>query len=324
MNRRPEPSLGSEILSRRDAKNAVDPRRPYAFFVEPEAAPHGPPGTVEEVATIFLTNRECPFRCLMCDLWKNTTDETVPLGAIPEQMDWALARLPAAAHVKLYNSGNFFDPRAIPPSDHAAIARRVAAFRSVIVENHPALCGPECLRFRDRLEGRLEVALGLETAHPEVLARLNKRMTVDDFRRAAGYLASHDIRIRAFILLPPPFLDGRQRIDWTHRSVEVAFAAGAECCALVPLRDGNGMMEELGRRGEFISPSLEEIEEVLEAGLAMGKGRVLADLWDVERIPTCSECGPARRKRLREMNLAQRIFPPIACDCTPGRARSRR
>jgi hypothetical protein len=311
----PAPSLDREVLARRGAKSAVDPRRPYLFFIEPEAAPEGVQGTVEEVATIFLTNRECPFRCLMCDLWKRTTDETVPDGAIPEQIDWALARLRPAAHVKLYNSGNFFDVRAIPPADHVAIAERVRAFRSVIVENHPLLCGPECLRFRDRIDGRLEVALGLETAHPEALVRLNKRMTVDDFRRAAEYLTANDVRVRTFLLLPPPFLARPEAIDWTLRSLEVAFDAGAECCALVPLRGGNGTMEELRARGDFVPPRLDDLEEVLAAGLEMKRGRVLVDLWDVDRIPVCDLCGPARRERLRQMSLRQRVLPPVPCDC---------
>ena len=86
-------------------------------------------GCVEDVATLFLTNRECPFRCLMCDLWRNTTDTRVPPGAIPQQIDYALARLPAARHIKLYNSGNFFDHQAIPPEDYAAIAERVRGVR---------------------------------------------------------------------------------------------------------------------------------------------------------------------------------------------------
>ena len=94
-----------EIIAARPPKNAVDPRVPYAFLVEPERTAAG---DVADIATIFLTNRECPFRCLFCDLWKNTTDSRVPVGAIPEQIDYALARLPSARQIKLYNSGNFF------------------------------------------------------------------------------------------------------------------------------------------------------------------------------------------------------------------------
>ena len=85
----------------------MEPSRPYAFLVEPERTRAG---TIEDTAVIFLTNRECPFRCLMCDLWKNTTDERVPDGAIADQVEHALAHLPPACHVKLYNAGNFFGP----------------------------------------------------------------------------------------------------------------------------------------------------------------------------------------------------------------------
>src|SRR5579871_4273181 len=95
--------------------------------------------------------------------------------------------------IKLYNAGSFFDPQAIPPEDYPEIAQTVAGFERVIVECHPALIGPRLLPFRDLLSGRLEVAIGLETAHPEALARLNKRITVESFRRAAGFLAQHEM-----------------------------------------------------------------------------------------------------------------------------------
>jgi hypothetical protein len=55
----------------------------------------------------------------------------------------------------------------------------------------------------------MEVAIGLETAHADTLARLNKRMTIDSFRRAAGFLQANDIDLRVFVLLNPPFLAGR-------------------------------------------------------------------------------------------------------------------
>src|SRR5262245_2484091 len=112
----------ADILAVRPPKTRLDPWRPSAFLAEPERSASG---IIDNVATIFLTNRECPFRCTMCDLWKHTLDERVPVGAIPAQIDFALERLPAARHVKLYNAGNFFDAQAIPPEDHEAIAARV-------------------------------------------------------------------------------------------------------------------------------------------------------------------------------------------------------
>src|SRR5262249_25403062 len=77
------------ILAQRGRRNPLDPAKPYGFLVEEERAESG---EIVSVATIFLTNRECPWRCLMCDLWKNTLTETVPAGAIPAQIDYALAQ----------------------------------------------------------------------------------------------------------------------------------------------------------------------------------------------------------------------------------------
>jgi len=302
----------AEILTARGPRNSVDPRRPYAFLVEPE---HAAGGQVEDVATIFLTNRECPFRCLMCDLWKNTTEQPVPVGAIPEQIDYALARMPPAKHLKLYNSGNFFDHQAIPPEDYEAIADRVRDFATVIVENHPRLLGDDYLRFRDLLAGELEVAIGLETAHPQVLARLNKQMTLDDFEQAVRVLSSHGIATRAFILLRPPFLSEVEGLRWAIRSMEFAFAAGVRCCAVIPTRDGNGIMEQLRQAGRFAPPSMRSLEAVLEAGLAMQQGRVFVDLWDVEKFYDCQQCGAARRNRLQQMNLTQKFLPAVDCNC---------
>jgi radical SAM enzyme (TIGR01210 family) len=265
------------------------------------------------VNTIFLTNRECPWRCLMCDLWKNTLSETVPLGAIPAQIEYALERLPNARHVKLYNSGSFFDPRAIPVQDYSAIANLLATYEHVIVESHPALIGENCLRFQHLLSGRLEVAMGLETVHPMVLPRLNKRMSLDQFRNAAALLKDSSIDLRVFILIKPPFLGEAQAIYWAERSLDFAFECGAAVATLIPTRGGNGAMEELARIGDFEPPQIATVEASLEYGLALRTGRVFADLWELERFSTCNVCYESRFKRLQRMNLDQTFIARVEC-----------
>ena len=90
------------------------------------------------------------------------------------------------------------------------------------------------------LAGHLEVAMGLETVHPEVLAKLNKQMTLDDFERATRFLNERGIPVRAFILLRPPFLTEDEGVEWAIRSIELAFEWGIECCSVIPTRAGNG------------------------------------------------------------------------------------
>jgi len=310
-------------MSRRPPRNRRDPWRPYAFFLEEEPDLGG--GRVS-IAAIFLTNRECPWRCVMCDLWRNTLEGPSPAGAIPVQIDYALGKLAegpsdgrrglgaaVARQVKVYNSGSFFDIRAVPPGDYAAIAERLRGFERVIVECHPSLVNDRLLAFRDLLSGRLEVAMGLETAHREVLAGLNKGMTLDQFRRAAEYLADHAIDLRAFVLVQPPFLAEADSVEWAIRSAEFAFECGARVVSLIPVRGGNGALEALAAQGQFVPPRLSTLEAALEGSLALRRGQVLADLWDLRVFADCELCFESRCQRLRGMNLKQEVAERVVC-----------
>ncbi len=298
------------ILARRPNRANPDPQRPWLFFVEDECAEDG---SISSIATIFLTNRECPWRCLMCDLWQNTLSESVPPGAIPAQIDYALARLPGARQIKLYNSGSFFDPRAVPVEDFPAVAARIKAFERVIVESHPALIGEPAVQFQGLLPAPLEVAMGLETVHPDILPRLNKRMSLRQFADAAAFLRAHGIALRVFVLVKPPFLAEEEALHWAARSVDFAFDCGATAVTLIPTRGGNGAMEELSKNGEFSPPQMATLESAFSYGLGLGRGRVFVDLWDLHPDGSCLLCHDKRVQRLQAMNLRQTILPPAIC-----------
>jgi len=300
------------ILSERGKKNPVDPEKPYAFLVEKERSRDG---RIDDTGIIFLTNRECPFHCLMCDLWKNTTDKPVHAGVIPGQIEYALSRMPDIRHIKLYNSGSFFDPGAIPEDDYNDIASLLRSFETLIVESHPHWINEKCVRFRDMLKPELQIAIGLETSDNDLLIRLNKKMTIDDFRNSVTFLNRNNIKSRAFILLRPPFLSEPEGIYWAERSVEFAFNCGVECCTIIPVRGGNGAMEKLASEGLFEHPSISSLEDVLEYSINLNARRVFADLWDLHLFSECDKCTDARRNRLSEMNLYQTILPAVKCDC---------
>ena len=300
------------VRSRRGSKNSVNPRIPYAFLMEEE---RGLDGSIEKIATIFLTNKECPFQCLMCDLWKNTTSQSVGVGDIPAQIKWALDRLPRATSIKLYNSGNFFDSKAIPVADYQAIAALVADFDRIIVENHPKLLNSNTFKFQSLISSELEIAIGLETSNPIVLEKLNKGMTLHDFEVAVNNLSQHGISTRAFILLKPPFLDESEGITWAKRSIKYAFQTGVKTAVVIPTRYGNGALNDLGEMGYFSPPNIKSLEQVMDYGVQLNEGNVFVDLWDIEIFSECSKCVEARKNRLSYMNLHQVLRPEVICDC---------
>lgn len=325
------------VVSVRPDRTAHDPWRSHAVVIEDERTESG---AVERVATVFLTGRECPWRCVMCDLWQFTIDADTPPGAIAAQVDAAVLEVgrvsqpgrqerqpaaPSVTRMKLYNAGSFFDPRAVPPGDYDAVAAATRGMDRVIVESHPSLVGPRTARFLETLERarsgpvdgtRLEVAMGLETAHPSALDRLNKGMSVDDFRRAAATLAEMHVALRVFLLISPPFVAAREQDDWLARSVDVAFACGATVVSLIPTRSGNGAMEVLATAGQFMAPRLDDVERSLALALQRPRppgGRVFVDLWDLARVSACAHCFEERRQRLALMNFEQRDSSAITC-----------
>jgi len=326
------------VLEHRGARAHLDPWHHQGVVIEDERTAAG---DVARVATVFLTGRECPWRCTMCDLWKHTTEADTPRGAIPAQIGAARDELrdcvPAVTAMKLYNAGSFFDPRAVPVSDYGEIAARLIGLDHVIVESHPALIGQRVdllldalnqqqlwrrgfspARSADTEQPALEVAMGLETANPTALDLLNKRFTIDQFRSAAAALRARGIALRVFLLISPPFVSDEDQDAWLIQSIDVAFASGASVVSLVPTRSGNGAVERLAAAGLFREPSLEDVERSLAIGLAAagGRGRVVVDLWDLQRFASCPACFERRKTRLHTMNLAQTVSAPsAACAC---------
>jgi uncharacterized Fe-S cluster-containing MiaB family protein len=308
-------SADRRIRALRPPKPPVDPFRPHGWLVEEERRPGG---ARERSLTVFLAGAECPFTCSFCDLWRYTIDGPTPPGALPAQLREALGAAigggePAPQRLKLYNASNFFDRRAVPPGDLPELASLAAPFAGVTVESHVSTLGPAAPAFAALLPGRLEVAVGLETVHPEAVARLNKRLDAARFDAAARFLADHGIDLRVFVLLGAPHVPPAESVEWAVRSAEHAAARAAAVVSIIPVRGGNGELERLASLGRFVPPTLAQLEAALERCLSLGPAVVTADLWDVERLPACERCRAARVERLRVMNESGRAPEPVEC-----------
>jgi archaeosine synthase beta-subunit len=311
----PDRNRSAWILAQRPTGGSPpDPWAPHGIFLEKERLDSG---AIVDSGVVLLTNRECPWRCLMCDLWKGTTKEKVPRGAILHQVSLACRKWEATgvapSQVKLYNSGSFFDPSAIPREDYAGIAAEMGFAKNVVVESHPRLVGTEAARLRDLLEGKLEVAMGLETANERVLGLLNKGFDLEQFALASSHLSRAGISMRAFLLVNPPFIPPGEALDWVVRSADYAFSCGATAVSLIPTRTGNGAMERLVESGEFVPPNLADLEVAQSRAIALGKGRVFVDTWDLKKFSRCEHCFERRVERLKCVNLGQQDLPAVPC-----------
>jgi radical SAM enzyme (TIGR01210 family) len=274
---------------------------------------------IERAATVFLAGAECPFTCSFCDLWRWTLDGPTPPGALPAQLRQVLDNLDnldSLHRLKLYNASNFFDRRAVPVEDLPRIAELAAPFGAVTVESHASMVGAMALEFAGMLTGRLEVAVGLETIHPVAMQHLNKRLDLPRFDRAAAFLREHDVDLRVFVLLGAPHVPAQESIEWTVKTAEYAASRGARRIAIIPVRGGNGELERLEALGDFVPPTLAQLEHALEQCRGIKSAVVTADVWDIARLPACENCRPQRAARIQTMNLSPSPEPPAPIPCS--------
>lgn len=158
--------------------------------------------------------------------------------------------------------------------------------------------------------------MGLETVNPAALEKLNKQMTLAQFSRAAEFLQDNGIALRVFLLVGTPFIPPEEDQFWVRQSIAFAFDRGASAVSIIPTRPGNGAMDILARERSFTPPRLAALESAQDHGIGLGRGRVFADLWDLERFSRCDRCFEGRKARLAQANLTQTVLPPVICrDC---------
>ena len=305
------------IRSLRPPKPFVDPYVAHGTALDEERRPNG---NIERALTIFLAGSECPFTCSFCDLWRWTTNEPTPLGALPAQIEKVLTSLeaPYPQRLKLYNASNFFDRRAVPVDDLPRIASLANRFGGVTVESHVNTIGESAVAFARRLAGRLEVAVGLETVHPVAMRELNKRIDLSRFDRAAEFLAANNVDLRVFVLLGTPHIPVEESVAWTARSVRHAAERGAAAVSIIPVRGGNGELERLHALGNFTPPTLRQLEDALDECLCLAGVTVTADLWDIDGLPVCPSCRDARIARLARLNLTGCAESRVECRACGG------
>ncbi len=312
----------ARIRGLRPRVEPADPFRSHGLVIDRERSARGPRAT----ATLFLAGAECPFTCVHCDLFRFATAGAAAPGALVRQVEAALPEISDTVELlKLYNASNFFEPRAVPEADEAAIAEKLDRFATVTVECHPKLLlgdrgWDRCQRFQAALGGELEVAMGLETANATALAQLNKQLALEDFERACERLRAQSIAIRVFVLIGAPFVPEAAAENAVLESAVFALEHGAGVVSLVPVRGGNGELERLAGLGLWHPPTLDLVERSFHrclGELCYPAGVVLLDEWDLERVP--GGCAKCRRQRIDGLRRANRDgATPVVPDGVEG------
>jgi radical SAM enzyme (TIGR01210 family) len=264
-------SLEGWLRARQEERDArrrrpKEPRRSVTTWQEEELLD----GEVVKTLVGILETRGCSHDreaggCTMCGYAGDTPMRPPTEEELLAQVEHIASRRGDARWVKLYTSGSMLDPEEVPPEVLSAVLEAFDDASMLTVESRSEHVS------RRRVEAlgdtsRREVAIGLESACDAVLAgSVHKGMTLRGFQRAAARVKGTGARLRAYVLLKPPFLTEAEAIDDALEAAGAAGEAGADVVSVNPVNiHGDTLVDFLHYRGEYETPWLWSVVDVLE------------------------------------------------------------
>ncbi|MFQ5918436.1 MAG: archaeosine biosynthesis radical SAM protein RaSEA [Thermoplasmata archaeon] len=254
------------LIEETRATRPHDPKQYISAWTEPELLD----GKVVDAFVLILRTKGCYWArksgCSMCgyvsDGYVNVSEED-----LLTQWSAALEVYQGQPVVKLYNSGNFFDPSEIPAAARRRILRDLGGrCEKVVVENLPQLVRTPLLEEALDLCPRFEVAIGLETASDYLRDHtVSKDFTFAHYEEAVGVAHAAGVSVKTYLLFKPPFLSERAAMHDTIASVQ-AIDGLSDTISINPTNvQRDTLVDRLYRRGEYRPPWLWSLVEVLKA-----------------------------------------------------------
>jgi hypothetical protein len=206
--------------------------------------------------------------CTMCgyvyDSWNNSQEE------ILRQFKAAVKNLEGIKYLKIFNSGSFFDSSEISQDTAKKIFSEINRRSEIIqvqVESRPEFITEDALAVKEKLNAEFEIGIGLETTSDYIRENcINKNFTLEDFKKALKICRNSGVKVKAYLLVKPPFLSEREAIEDAIASAVDACKLGADRISFNPVNIQRAtLVEYLWRKGEYSPPWLWSIAEILKS-----------------------------------------------------------
>jgi radical SAM enzyme (TIGR01210 family) len=230
--------------------------------------------------------------------------------------------------ISVYNSGNWFANREIPPEARQRIYLAIADSQceGLMVESLPQFITPAAVdEARKHLENkRLIVGIGLQSADDFIRnVCINTTCTKSQFERATRLLWENGYTPKVYLMIKPPFLTEREAIEETVNSVKYVSEVGYEDVSICPTRIApHTVVAELAKKGMFEPPSLWTVINILKRVEPIPRVRVACldvDGKDMDTIypRNCETCTPIVLEAIKNYNTERdlSLLEELSCGC---------
>jgi radical SAM enzyme (TIGR01210 family) len=280
-------------------------------------------GDTTDAFVMILRTRGCNWAqgsgCSMCGYINDTAGHGVKQHELLHQFGEAMKKYSNERIVKIFTSGSFIDDEEVPGEvQHAILSELALKTEKIIFETRPQFVTREHLYALPGLE-KIEVAIGLESATDFVLEHsVNKGFTVADYEAAARLLNEEKIPIKTYLLIKPPFLTEREAIEDAVYSARFASSYSGTLSFNPVNVQRHTIVERLWRNGEYRSPWLWSVVDVLKQTSQLTDVRLMSSPTGGGTKRGAHNCGQCDKEILRAIegfSLSQDVSELWDLDC---------
>lgn len=278
---------------------------------------------VVDALVIILIGRGCSWYhksgCSMCGYSINC-NKSVNLVELFEQFNRAFKKFNNHKIIKIYTSGSFLDEKEISRELQIKLLKKAKSAKKVIVETRPEYITKEKLEILKNAHNGIEIAIGLESSNDNILKNsINKGFTFKDYIRAANIINKAKIPLKTYLLIKPPFLTENEAILDAVNSLKDANKF-SDTVSFNPVNiQKNTLVERLFMRGEYRTPWLWSVVEVLKRAKKISNARLMSQPVIGRRrgAHNCGKCDSDILDVIHNFSLTQdsSVFENLGCEC---------
>jgi radical SAM enzyme (TIGR01210 family) len=301
-----------------------NPRQPVRCWSEKDVLD----GTVVDAYVIILRTRGCSWAlssgCTMCGYFNDSMLSAVSEEDLSIQFEKAMQSYKGEKIVKLFTSGSFLDPSEIPvPVQHEILSTLNEQAEKISVESRPEYITEKRLADVQKVVSskEFEIGIGLETSNDLVREKaINKGFTFHEYTKAAALLKKHEMKMKTYVLMKPPFLTEKESLDDCIRTTK-DIAKYTDMISLNPTNvQRHTVVEYLWKRNQYRPPWLWSIVEFLQQSRSITDAFMKCDVAGGGSIRGAHNCGICDRgvlHAIEEFSLTQNqdAFRGLTCDC---------
>jgi radical SAM enzyme (TIGR01210 family) len=289
--------------------------------------------------TVVIPTRGCSWAlsensgCSVCGYVNDSSrEQQIPTEKILNRITSLILdnRYDKPVELQIFNSGSFFDDRDVPSQLRNTIIELI--LQSSQVFKLSVECRPEYIikgktsiekTVKQLSEVMLEIGIGLESSNDTILRDCwNKGTTVSDYAKSVKLLQSMDVRVKTYVFIKPPFLNEREAMEDTIKTIIDAIQIGTDVISINPCNVQNGtLVHELFNLNKYHPPWLWTVLHIIQClNIIDPTIKAICDPTAAGKIRgghNCGKCDKIVMQLIRKALLRQEIPNDLSqiCNC---------